>query len=236
MRLIFKGGGFKLEGKILNSNRSGVGLKSYSESTSLPLSININVGLRQLLIKLKGLVEYFEQFDVLLGEHQTVAQNTIIEDTETGFGRAGSDPLNLHHIKFIRHISNALVKINDMLIVGNSFFIEGVLNLFEDVKDNDFDFFEFFDLDIQEPFMPVAGVDIGAKYDIPMSIGQLLKPSDGLGIFERDMRLLFLQKAQYLENICHDDIGPDLDLFDFLALTIQCIDILLKQGVKCHIQ
>jgi hypothetical protein len=48
---------------------------------------------------LKGFIENLEQFDVLLGQHQTVSHNGIIEKAETGFGSIVSYPFNLNFIK-----------------------------------------------------------------------------------------------------------------------------------------
>jgi hypothetical protein len=142
---------------------------------------------------LKGFVENLEQFDVLLGKHQTVSHNAVVKNTETGFGGVVSDPFNLNFVKLIGQIPNVLIKVNDILVIYNLFFIEGILHFFKNVKKDNLGFFELFDLNIQQPFMLIAGVHIGAQDDVPVAIRQLLQSPDRLGIFKRYMGLLFLK-------------------------------------------
>ena len=132
------------------------------------------VGLRQLFVELKGLIENFQQFDVLLGHHQTVSKNSIIEDTETGLGGVVSDSFNLNDVELVGQLPNVLIQVNDMLIIHDFFLAEGVFHLFKDVQDAHFNLFEFFDLDIQQPFVMIADVHIGAQDNIPVPVGHLL--------------------------------------------------------------
>ena len=48
-----------------------------------------------MLIKFEGFIENLQQFDVLLGHHNAVTNNGIVENTEACLRDVGSDPFNL---------------------------------------------------------------------------------------------------------------------------------------------